>query len=79
MMQLNIGSKGEIVIPKKIREQFGLVKQRKVMLEIKDKIICIHPSFGEEDTIKKCEERAKKYNLKASDLIYGDKLYEEIF
>jgi len=31
------------------------------------------------DIVKQCEERAKKYHLKASDLLYGDKLYEEIF
>jgi len=79
MMQLNIGAKGEIVIPKKIREQLGLVKERKVILEVKDKVIYLHtPSDGEE-VVKEWEGLAKKYKFKASDLIYGDKLYEEVF
>jgi len=78
MMQLNMGAKGELIIPKKIRDHFGLARGRQVALEIKETGIFLHPPT-DEDMVRKCEERAKKYNLKASDLIYGDKLYEEIF
>ena len=79
MMQLKIGSKGEIVIPKKIREQLGLIKKRTIVLEVKDKIISLHAASEGEDIVKEWERRAKKYHLKSSDLLYGDKLYEEIF
>ena len=78
MMQLNIGSKGEIVIPKKIREQLGLIKKRKIILEIRDRGIFLHPP-ADEDTVEEWENLAKKYNFKTSDLVYGDKLYEEVF
>lgn len=77
MMQLKLGAKGELVIPKKIREQLGLIKDKKVILEVKDKIIHIHAP--QEDIAKKCEERAKRYNLHIKDIIYGDRIYEEVF
>ena len=76
-MKLKLGSKGEIVIPKKIREQLGFSKDSTVILEVKYKFLVLRASS--EDIVKKWEERAKKYNMKVSEWIYGYKLYEEIF
>ncbi len=77
MMQLSIGTKGELVIPKKIRESLGLTKDRKVILEMEGKTIKLR--VANEDIVKACEERAKKYNIDPKKLIYGDQLYEEVF
>lgn len=77
MMQLNISPKGEIVIPKKIRETFGLLHANKITLEVKGNFLILKPiNF---DLVKQWEANAKKYNLDVNTLIYGDKLYEEIF
>ena len=77
MMKLKLGSKGEIVIPKKIREQLGLSKESTIILEVKEKSLILKASS--EDIVKKWEERAKKHDYKVSEWTYGDKLYEEIF
>jgi AbrB family looped-hinge helix DNA binding protein len=77
MIQLKLGTKGEIIIPKKIREAIGLTKENKVILEIKGKTLILHAP--EVDIVKKWEERAKRVNLDPKKLIYGDKLYEEVF
>jgi len=77
IIQVKIGSKGEIVIPKKIRETMGLERNKKVILELKDKEITLK-SAGE-DIAKLWEEIATKEKVNTSKWIYGDKLYEEVF
>lgn len=77
IIQLKIGTRGEIVIPKKIRESMGFERDKIILLEMKDKIIQLHQA--ETDIVKECEERAKRANVDVSKWIYGDKLYEEIF
>jgi len=77
MLKIKIGSKGEIVIPKKIREFIGLSKNREVILEIKEKCVVIKPN--QENILKRLEERANKNKQKPSKWVYGDKLYEEVF
>ena len=77
MMQLRLGTKGEIVIPKKIREHLGFSRDSPVLLEIKDKTI--HIKAMADDIVKNWEERAKKSKVNVSTWVYGDKLYEEVF
>lgn len=77
MLKLKLGTKGEIVIPKKIREYLGLFRDKSVTIEIKGKSVVINPMSG--DVVKECEEMAKEYNLDHKKLVYGDKLYEKIF
>ena len=77
MIQLKLGAKGELVIPKKIRESLGMSREKKIVLEVKGKTIILRSSA--DDIVKRCEERAKKYNWDPKDVLYGDKLYEEIF
>ncbi len=75
MMQLSMSAKGEIVIPKKIREQLGLVPSRAVILDVKENVICLHPA--RQSIAKKWAEIAKRINLKSSQVIHGDALYEK--
>ena len=77
MMQLKLGARGEVVIPKKIRETLGLVNADKIILEVKDNTVILRPI--DFDIVKKWAAAAKKHNLDVSKLIYGDRLYEEIF
>ncbi len=77
MLKLKLGSKGEILIPKKIREQLGFTRDRIIILEIKEKSVELKAS--NEDIVKKWEEYAKKHNIDISKWVYGDELYEEEF
>ena len=67
------------MIPKKVREHLGLVPERKVILEVKDKSVVIRPAISGEDIIRKWEERARRLNIDVSKWVLGDMLYEEEF
>ena len=79
MLKLKLGTKGEIVIPKKIREHLGLSRDKVVILEVKDNSIEIKPAASE-DLVKRWEETAREEGTNVSkNFIYGDKLYEDVF
>lgn len=80
MVRINVrmGDKGQIVIPKIIRESVGFLENRDVILEVRDKRVEIKP-FPEEDLVKKVRDRAKRCGADVSKWIYGDKLYEHEF
>ncbi len=76
--KVRIGSKGQLVIPKIIRDSLGLVENRYVALEVKDK--CVEIKLIQEDFMKKWDELRQKEGLDVTKkMIYGDKLYEEVF
>jgi AbrB family looped-hinge helix DNA binding protein len=75
MMQLKLSAKGEIVIPKKIREQLGLIRSRIVILDVKDSVVSLRPA--RQSIARKWAERAKKLKIDTSKWVLGDKLYEE--
>lgn len=77
MLKLKLGSKGEILIPKKIRDQLGFTRNKTIILEVKEKSVEIKAS--NDDIVKKWEEHAKKHRIDVSKWVYGDKLYEEEF
>ena len=79
MMKLRLGAKGEIVIPKKIRDTLGFHRKQEVVLTVKEGKVEIAPARGE-DIVQKWAELARKYGKNVSkEVLYGDKLYEEIF
>ena len=71
-----MSAKGEIVIPKKIREQFGFAPGRMILLTVTEKEIALKP-VARKSIAKKWAERAKRINLKSSGIIHGDALYEK--
>ena len=76
---MKLGERGQLVIPKVIRESLGLVENRMVILEVKDKVIEIKP-FSAEEIVERWEKISEKEGGDVSkDFIYGDKLYEEVF
>ncbi len=76
--KVKVGEKGQIVIPKIIRENLGIVENREVLLEVKEKTLEVK-AMPEQDLIKKMKERAKKHGGNVSKWVYGDKIYEEAF
>ena len=78
--KLKVGPKGQVVIPKIVRESLGIRVSSTVMLEVKEKAVEIKP-IQAGDLVGKWAERAAKLggDLKKLGWVYGDKLYEEEF
>ena len=77
MLKLKLGARGELILPKKVREQLGLTRNKTIILEVKEKSAEI--KAAQEDLAQKWAARAKMHGGDVSKWIYGDKLYEEIF
>ncbi|MDA4112088.1 MAG: AbrB/MazE/SpoVT family DNA-binding domain-containing protein [Thaumarchaeota archaeon] len=79
-IRIKLGAKGQIIIPKIVRDSVGLVENGPAILEVKEKTIEIRP-LPAKDLIERARERARKHgaDIKKSGWIYGDKLYEEVF
>mgnify|MGYP000672150721 CR=1 FL=1 len=76
-IKVKLGSKGQLVIPKVIRESLGLIENKFVVLEVKDKSIEIKAL--DEGIVEKWSEISKREGVDVSkDIIYGDRLYEEV-
>ena len=79
-IKVKLGDKGQLVIPKVVRESVGLKVNGGALLEVKENVIEIRPLSGE-DLVQRSRERAMKYggDIKKQGWVYGDKLYEEVF
>ncbi|MFQ5406027.1 MAG: AbrB/MazE/SpoVT family DNA-binding domain-containing protein [Candidatus Micrarchaeia archaeon] len=76
---LKVGPKGQVVIPKVIRESLGIVENKTIVLTVKDKSVQIKASEGSL-LVEKWEKQAKSLRLNVSkNWVHGDKLYEEEF
>lgn len=76
MLKVKVGSRGQIVIPKLIRDSLGISKY--VGLIIRDKEIIIKPLM--ENVVDEWGRIAKEEGCDVEkDLIYGDRLYREVF
>ncbi|MBS7653354.1 AbrB/MazE/SpoVT family DNA-binding domain-containing protein [Candidatus Bathyarchaeota archaeon] len=76
-LSVKLGSKGQLVIPKVIRESLGLIENKHVILEVKDKSIEIRAL--DKDIVEKWREVAEREALDVSrELVYGDKLYHDV-
>ena len=60
IIKVKLGDKGQLVIPKVVRESLGLKKNGAAILEVKKYRAEIR-ALPKEDLVKKAEERAKKY------------------
>lgn len=78
IIKVKLGGKGQLVIPKIVRESIGLRENGQAILEVKENAVEIKP-LKDYEIVKKMAERAKKHGGDTSKWIYGDKLYEEEF
>lgn len=79
-IKVKLGDKGQLVIPKVVRESVGLKENGSALLEVKENVIEIKP-LSHEDLTQRSRDRAKKYggDVRKMGWVYGDKLYEEVF
>jgi AbrB family looped-hinge helix DNA binding protein len=79
-IKVKLGDKGQLVIPKVVRESVGLKENTSALLEVRRNVIEIRP-LPSGDLVQRSRERAKKYggDIKKEGWIYGDRLYEEVF
>ncbi len=78
IIKVKLGDKGQLVIPKIVRESIGLKERQSALLEVKNTWIELRP-LPAGDLVKMAVERAKKHGGNVSKWAYGDKLYEEEF
>ena len=79
MIKLKVGSKGEIVIPKKIRESLGFRVNHDIILNVYDDKVELFAEDGK-NILQKWKERASKIGTDVKkNYIYGDRLYEDVF
>jgi len=76
-VKVKLGCKGQLVIPKVIRESLGLVENKFVILDVKDRSLEIKAL--DEGIVEKWRDIAEREGFDVSrELIYGDRLYEEV-
>ena len=79
-IKVRLGPKGQVVIPKVIRESVGLRENASAVLEVKERAVEIRP-LESSDLVEKAKQRAVKHggDIKKLGWVYGDRLYEEVF
>ena len=78
-LKTKMGMRGQLVIPKMIRESLGIVENKTILLEVDNKTVRLIP-VESQDILSAWEEIAKKEGGNVSkEFVYGDKLYEEVF
>lgn len=78
IMKSRIGSRGQIVIPKRARENLGMTENSEVIIEMTGDEIIIKSI--KTDIISRWSKIAEKEGMDVKkEIKYGNKLYEEIF
>ncbi len=79
VLKTKIGVHGQIVIPKVFREHLGLQEGSGLIMEAMENEIVIKPLNY--DVAKKWRKIAREegFDFKKEKVVYGDKLYEEVF
>jgi AbrB family looped-hinge helix DNA binding protein len=76
-LKVKVGPKGQIVIPKHVRESLGIRSGDEVLIEIEGKkATTIEPL--RRDPIEVLLEISKQVGGGSSELVWGDRLYESI-
>ena len=78
IIKVKLGGKGQVVIPKVVRDSIGLRENSAAIMEVKDKKIEISP-FSKKEFFREIEERVKRSGADTSKWVMGDDLYEEEF
>ena len=75
-LKVKVGPKGQIVIPKHIRDSLGIKPSDIVLIDVKDGKAILEGIH--EDPLGVLAEIAQVHGVKSSELLWGDRLYEEV-
>lgn len=67
-LRLKVGPKGQIVIPKILREKYGIKENDYVLVEVKDKELAITRAPSIEETLEWIKVRRKRLKAKQANL-----------
>lgn len=76
-LRVKVGPKGQIVIPKPIRERMGIRPSDVVTVDVEGDRVIVETL--QEDPIDTFARTAEKVGGKSSELVWGDRLYQELF
>ncbi|MBS7637310.1 AbrB/MazE/SpoVT family DNA-binding domain-containing protein [Candidatus Bathyarchaeota archaeon] len=74
-LKSRVGPKGQVVIPKSIRDALGIRPDDVVLFDVEGGKATLEVVMG--DPIKFLEEIARLYGTESSKLVWGERLYEE--
>lgn len=74
-LKVRVGPKGQIVIPKAIRDSLGIKPDDVVLVDLEGEKATLE--MVRESPIEVLSEVARLYGVKSSELVWGDRLYEE--
>ena len=75
-LKVKVGPKGQIVIPKHIRDSMGIRPDDLVFIDVEDGKATMEGVHG--DPLAVLYEIAQVHGVKSSELVWGDRLYEEV-
>ena len=75
-LKVRVGPKGQIVIPKSVRENLGIKPNDFVLVDIDYGKATVEAIS--QNPLEVLAEMARTHGVKSSELVWGDKLYEEV-
>jgi AbrB family looped-hinge helix DNA binding protein len=75
-LKVKVGPKGQIVIPKYVRDSLGIKPNDLVLVDVDDGKATLEGVHVE--PLRVLSEIAKVHGVKSSELVWGDRLYEEV-
>ena len=75
-LKVRVGPKGQIVIPKSIRDILGIKPNDLVLVDVEDGKATLEAV--QMNPLKVIAEIAQLHGVKSNELVWGDKLYEEV-
>ena len=76
-LKTKVGPKGQIVIPKPIREKLGINPSDTVLVDLEGNHMTL--TVTPRDPVGNFARIAKQFGGKSSEIMWGDELYEEVF
>jgi len=75
-LKVRVGPKGQIVIPKSVRDSLGIKPNDFVLVDVDHGKATLETIS--QNPLEVLAEIARTHGVKSSDLVWGDKLYEEV-
>lgn len=75
-LKVRVGPKGQIVIPKAVRDSLGINTNDVVLVDLESGKVSVEAV--RQNSVEVLTEIARLHGVKSSELVWGDKLYEEV-